>query len=81
MTKNDCMVKIEEMLSDVLDYVRAEARRLAGCGALDFEKESRDSNRTPKAVLTVALENAANQYSPFPFDKAGRKDIRNLRRF
>ena len=81
MTKNECQAKIEEMLPDVIDYLRTETARLLGCGALNYEKDDPETYRAAKTLLTVALENASGLYSPFPWDKVGRKEIRNLRRF
>jgi hypothetical protein len=81
VTKNECQLKIEEMLPDIITYLRSESARLLGCGALNIQKDDPEGYRAAKTVLTVALENASGLYSPFPWDKAGRKEIRNLRRF
>ena len=81
MTKNECQAKIEELLPDIVDYLRSETTRLLGCGALNYEHDDPETYRAAKTVLTVALENASALYSPFPWDNVGRKEIRNLRRF
>lgn len=81
MTKNECQAKIEEMLPDIIAHLRSETARLLKCGALNYEKDAPETYRAAKTVLTVALENSASLYAPFPWDKAGRKEIRNLRRF
>ena len=81
MTKNECQAKIEEMLPDIVYYLRTETARLLNCGALNIEKDDPETYRAAKTVLTVAMENASMLYSPNPWDKAGRKEIRNLRRF
>ena len=81
MTKNECQAKIEELLPDIVDYLRSETTRLLGCGALNYEHDDPETYRAAKTALTVALENASAHYSPFPWDNVGRKEIRNLRRF
>jgi hypothetical protein len=81
MTKNECKAKIEELLPDIVDFLRSETGRLLNCGALDIEKENPETYRAAKTVLTVALENASALHSPFPWDKASQKEIKNLRRF
>jgi hypothetical protein len=69
------------MLPDIIDFLRTETARLLKCGALDIEKDNPETYRAAKTVLTVALENSASLYAPFPWDKAGQKEIKNLRRF
>ncbi len=81
MTKNECKGKIEELLPDIVSYLRSEAGRLLECGALNIEKDDPETYRAAKTAITVALENASSLYSPFPWDKAGRRELRNLRRF
>ena len=39
MTKNECQAKIEELLPDIVDYLRSETTRLLGCGALNYEHD------------------------------------------
>ena len=81
MTKNECKAKIEELLPDIISYLRSETGRLLMSHGLDIEKDDPETYRAAKTVLTVALENASGLYSPFPWDKVGLKEIRNLRRF
>ena len=81
MTKNECKAKIEEMLPDIVDYLRTETARLLNCGAFDIEQDDPETYRAAKIVLTVAIENASVLYSPFLWDKVAQGEIKNLRRF
>lgn len=82
-TKQTTMSKINEMINNggVVDYLIEESERLLTCGAVDYDDYKEDEYILPKMILTVALENCANQYA-FPyFDKRYKKEIANLRHF
>jgi len=81
MTKDECMGKIAEMIPDVFEFVRKEAYRLMGTGAIDLELEDRGTFGMAKNILVVALENAADQYTPPKWDKTRWRYIKNLRKF
>ncbi len=82
MTKTEARLKIKEMLPHVSAYVQQRCRELIDSGAVDLEAEASESYRLSKLILTAALQDAVEYcYSPFPWDVAGRKIVKNLRHF
>ena len=79
MNKRELNSRINEMMKDVTPWIKRECKRLAASGALDFSNDDSRTYSASKKILTVALENAAKQYTPF--DATARKEVKNLRYF
>ena len=78
MTKNECMGQIAEMFPDLLEYLKKETYRLTGSGAIDLESEPPETFGMAKNILAVALENAADQYTPPNWDRTRWRHIKTL---
>ncbi len=79
MNKRELNQRINEMMKDVTPWIKKECKRLAVSGAIDFNNDDSRTYSAAKKILMVALENAANQYTPF--DKAAQEEVKNLRHF
>ena len=79
MNKRELNSRINEMMKDVTPWIKKECKRLAAVGAIDYSQDDSRTYSAAKKILTVALENAAKQYTPF--DEEARKEIKNLRHF
>ena len=81
MTKRQCETKIRSMRQDLCDSIINESIRLMNCGALDLSAYKNDF-LAPKMILTAALENRTDQYTPgFLRNSKNDRAIRNLRHF
>jgi hypothetical protein len=79
MNKQQLNSRITEMMKDITPWIKAEARRLINTGSIDFSNDDSRTYSAAKKILTVALENAATQYTPF--DATNREEVKNLRNF
>jgi hypothetical protein len=79
MKREEALEKIKEMLPDVTEYLIKESERLLRSGGVDPENFP-EGYTLSKVVLTVALENCANQYSPIK-KTTYYEDVKNLRYF
>ncbi len=79
MNKRELNSRINEMMKDVTPWIKKECKRLAAAGAIDYSQDDSGTYSAAKKILTVALENAANQY--MPFDENAQKEVKNLRHF
>ena len=79
MNKRELNSRINEMMKDVTPWIKKECNRLSASGAIDFSNDDSRTYSAAKKILTVALENAAKQYTPF--DDKARKEVKNLRYF
>jgi len=79
MNTHELNSRINEMIKDVTPWIKKECKRLAASGAIDFSYDDSRTYSAAKKILTVALENAAQQYTPF--DDNARFEIMNLRHF
>ena len=81
-TKKQVMKRVRSMMADVRAEVLKECEVLLDSGGLDLESASDKefAFRVPKLVLCAALKQAAHQYSPLPFDEAGKRALKNLER-
>jgi hypothetical protein len=79
MNKRELTSRINEMMKDVTPWIKTECKRLAASGAIDFSNDDSRTYSAAKKILTVALENAAKQYTPF--DETAHKEVKNLRHF
>lgn len=81
-TKKQVMKRVRSMMADVRAEVLKECERLLDSGGVDLEAASDKAGpfRVPKFVMCAAVKRVADQYSPLPFDNAGKRDLRNLER-
>jgi len=61
ITKEEAMLRVDEMLVDAMKIVRERAKELLESGAVDLDSWP-DTYRLPKALLCAGLEEAKNQY-------------------
>jgi hypothetical protein len=78
MRKPEFESKLYEMIGRLPEALKQEADRLWSSRALDPEVYE-DDYRLPKIILTVALENMADQW--MPLQDQDRKTVKNLRHF
>jgi len=79
MTHKQAMRKIRSMMKECHRGILKECEHLLRSGAIDLE-EAEDNFVVPKIVLTVALKNESFQYSPWSWDKAGKRLVKQLER-
>jgi hypothetical protein len=63
MEKQDCLNKIDEMIPDMVEYVKKRAERYLSSGAIDMDEFDSDFV-LPKVLLHVCLNDASDQYKP-----------------
>jgi len=79
MTEEQFTKRIEELFAFGIDkMIKGECRRLFKSGAIDPENHG-DDFLLPKLIMTVALQNIADQY--MPSNTKVQREVRNLRRF
>lgn len=76
----DIIEKIKAMQADNSEWIIKECERLMNSGGIDIA-EHEGNFVIPKIIFSVALENLANQYKPYPDQKRLNKIIKNLRYF
>lgn len=81
MTKDEVMAKLDDLMVDLQTNIKKEVARLINSGAVDLENYAGTDYRLTKILLVAALENEAQQWVPPQHDKAGWKEIKNLRKF
>jgi hypothetical protein len=63
MEKQDCLNKIDEMIPDMVQYVKERAEYYLRSGAIDMDEFDSDFV-LPKVLLHVCLNDASGQYKP-----------------
>lgn len=74
-----CKRMVDEMLPHMMMRLREEVDRLYKSGGVDTSNFKDDDYTLPKMILSIALENQANQY--YPLYGQHKKDLANLRHF
>jgi len=78
MTKKEFTTKTKELIKDCKKEISKESNRLFESGAIDPDDYKNDFV-LPKIILTVALENWANNY--YMLSKAAKQEVKNLKYF
>ena len=83
MTNGECIRQIRKLMGSRqtggLRWLLKEAERLVSSGGVDLSEEGKDSNYSPRIILSVALENLSRQYAPF--SQSGCDVADNLKEF
>ena len=83
MTNKECIGQIRKLMGSRqiggLQWLLKEAERLVSSGGIDLSGEGKDSNYSPRIILSVALENLSRQYAPF--SQSGCDVADNLKHF
>ena len=83
MTNKECIGQIRKLMGSRqtggLQWLLKETKRLIESGGIDLSEEQKDSNYSPRIILSVALENLSRQYAPF--SQSGCDVADNLKHF
>jgi len=78
ITKYETLIRIKEMLPDIMTGVLKQAEHLLDSGAIDIDDYNKDYV-LPKIILTACLYDLAYSYKPY--NKDDIKTVNNLRKF
>ena len=78
MTDQEFKAKYAELVEKTKESLLKEGERLLHCGGVAVS-EYEDNYLLPKIILTVALENEVDNWSPF--NREDQATIKNLRHF